>query len=64
MALKAFVRVNVDPINYLTLSPSFLLYEVHLLHINTDAMSLPASTLPWFLNVSWFDNFFQPFIVQ
>ena len=41
-------NVNVDPINSLALSPRFLLDEVHLLHVNADATSLPASTLPWF----------------
>jgi len=35
------------------------------LHVNADATSLPASTLPWFWDVSWppgFHNFLQPFI--
>ena len=44
------------------MSPSFLLDEVHLWHVNADATSLPASTLPWFQDVGWFNNFFQPFI--
>ena len=38
-------KVNVDSINSLALSPSFLLDEVPLLHLNTDATSLPASIL-------------------
>jgi len=61
MALKAFFKVNVDMINSLALSPNFLLGEVHRLQVNADISSLPASILPLFSNVSWFD-FFQPFI--
>ena len=38
-------KVNVDPINSLALSESFLLDEVHLLHVNADATSLPSQTV-------------------
>jgi len=46
--VEGVLKVNVDPINSLALSPSFLLDEVNLLHFNADATSLPACTLPWF----------------
>jgi len=44
--VECVLKVNVDPINSLALSLSILLDEVHLLHVNADATSLPASTLP------------------
>jgi len=47
-AVEGDFKVYVDSINSLALSPRFLLDEVHLLHVNADATSLPASTLPWF----------------
>jgi len=47
-ALKRLLSVNFDSINPLVLSPSFLLDEVHISHVNADATSLPASTLSWF----------------
>jgi len=46
--VEGVFKVNVDPMNSLALSPSFLLDEVHPFHVNADATSLPASTLPWF----------------
>jgi len=61
--VEGVFKVNVDSINSLALSPSFLLDEKHLLHVhvNADTSSLPASTLPWFQDVSWLDNVFQLF---
>jgi len=55
--VEGLFEVNVDSINSLALSVSFLLNEVHLLHVNANATSLPASTLTWFWDVSWLDNF-------
>jgi len=46
--VEGVFKANVDSINSPALSPSFLLDEMHLLHVNANATSLPASTLPWF----------------
>ena len=47
-SVKDVFKINVNLMNSLALSSSFLLDEVHFLHLIADAASLPASTLPWF----------------
>ena len=49
MALEAFLKVNIDSINFFALSPRFLLDEVHLLHVNADATFLRVFHLALFL---------------
>ena len=48
LGIEGVFEVNVDSMNYFPLSLSFLLNKVHLLNVNADASSLPASMLPWF----------------
>jgi len=39
--VDGFFKVNIDSINFLALSPSFLLDEVHVLNVNAETTSLP-----------------------